>query len=64
MDTNQDVEQTIVGGAMAPIHTQRSHGLSKVEPPRPEGRGFLDYAQRYSAHVSVYKRMSQADRTT
>ena len=24
-----------------------------VEPPRPEGRGFLDYAQRYSAHVSV-----------
>ena len=24
-----------------------------VEHPRPEGRGFLDYAQRYSAHVSV-----------
>ena len=25
----------------------------KIEPPRSEGRGFLDYAQRYSAHVSV-----------
>src|ERR1700733_11016732 len=24
-----------------------------VEPPRPEGRRFLDYAQRYSAHVSI-----------
>ena len=35
-------------------HTAKNkHGLSKVEPPRPEGRGFLDYAQRYSAHVSV-----------
>ena len=25
----------------------------QVEPPRPEGRRFLDYAQRYSAQVSV-----------
>ena len=24
-----------------------------IELPLPEGRGFLDYAQRYSAHVSV-----------
>src|ERR1700682_2873414 len=28
-------------------------GKMAVEPPRPEGRGFLDYAQRYSAHVSI-----------
>jgi hypothetical protein len=31
----------------------RSSLTFEVEPPRPEGRGFLDYAQRYSAHVSV-----------
>ena len=33
-----------------------SHGKAfpdSFEPPRPEGRRFLDYAQRYSAHVSV-----------
>src|ERR1700734_4529097 len=29
--------------------------VNKVEPPRPEGRRFLDYAQRYSAHVSVQR---------
>src|ERR1700693_2881889 len=29
--------------------------IANFEPPRPEGRRFLDYAQRYSAHVSVYR---------
>jgi len=33
--------------------TVRADGCNPVEPPRPEGRRFLDYAQRYSAHVSV-----------
>src|SRR5260370_14206385 len=27
--------------------------IPPLEPPRPEVRRFLDYAQRYSAHVSV-----------